>query len=34
VINDDIADRLKEIFENIAPNYKIKIIEFNHDVVH
>ncbi len=34
VITSDIAHRLREIFENIAINYKIRIIEFNHDIDH
>lgn len=34
VINDNIADRLKEIFEYIGTTYKIKIIEFNHNKDH
>jgi putative transposase len=36
VIDDEIANRLKEIFEYIAikDQYKLKIIEFNHDTDH
>lgn len=34
VINDNISNRLKEIFENICPNYSIKIEEWNHDKDH
>ena len=31
VINDDISNRLKEIFEYIQPNYNITLQERNHD---
>ena len=31
VIDDKISDRLKEIFEYIAPNYNIALQEWNHD---
>ena len=34
VINEDISQRLKGIFEYIAPNYNITIIEWNDDVDH
>lgn len=34
VINDDISERLKEIFEYIAPTYKITVTEWNHDIDH
>jgi len=34
VINDDISNRLKEIFEKIAPGYHITIEGWNHDVDH
>lgn len=34
VINDTISDRLKEIFERIAPDYNITIEEWNHDIDH
>lgn len=34
VINDDISDRLKEIFENIQPSYNIVLQEWNHDKDH
>ena len=34
VINDDISDRGKEIFEYIAPNYGITLEEWNHDKDH
>ena len=34
VINDGISNRLKEIFEYIAPNYGISVEEWNHDIDH
>lgn len=34
VINDEISERLKEIFEYIAPTYKITVSEWNHDFDH
>ncbi len=34
VINDDISERLKEIYCNIAPNYNITLQEWNHDIDH
>ena len=34
VINDTISDRLRAIFENIAPNYNITVEEWNHDIDH
>lgn len=34
VINDAISNRLKEIFERIAPTYNILLEEWNHDVDH
>ncbi|WP_434642158.1 IS200/IS605 family transposase [Thermoanaerobacterium thermosaccharolyticum] len=34
VINDNISNRLKEIFENISPNYNISLQEWNHDKDH
>lgn len=34
VINDDIGNRLKEIFEFIAPKYNITLEEWNHDTDH
>ncbi len=34
VINDDISDRLKEIYCNIAPKYNITLQEWNHDIDH
>lgn len=34
VIDDNISDRLKEIFEYIQPNYNITLQEWNHDKDH
>ena len=34
VFTDDISNRAKEIFENIATNYHITLIEWNHDSDH
>lgn len=34
VFDDTISDRAKEIFEYIAPNYKITLLEWNHDINH
>lgn len=34
VINDDISERLSEIFRNIATSYNITIEEWNHDKDH
>ena len=34
VINDDISNRLKEMFEHIGLNYQITLIEWNHDIDH
>lgn len=34
VINDEISNRLKEIFEFIAPKYNISLEEWNHDIDH
>lgn len=34
VINDVISNRLKEIFEYIAPKYNILLEEWNHDIDH
>ena len=31
VLNDDISNRLKEIFEYISPNYNITLEEWEHD---
>ena len=32
VIDEQISDRAKEIFEYIAPNYGIVLGEWNHDI--
>ncbi len=34
VINDEISNRLKEIFEYVSPKYNVKLEEWNHDVDH
>ena len=34
VINDEISNRLKEIFEYIQGNYNIVLEEWNHDIDH
>lgn len=34
VINDSISDRLKDMFADIAPNYGVELIEWNHDIDH
>lgn len=34
VIDDDISNRLKEIFERISPSYNISVVEWNHDIDH
>ena len=34
VLNNMISDRLREIFESIAPNYNITLEEWNHDEDH
>ena len=34
VINDVVSDRLRAIFEHIAPNYNITVEEWNHDIDH
>lgn len=34
VINDNISNRLKEIFSYIQSNYNIELIEWNHDYDH
>ena len=34
VINDEISERLKEIFEYIQDNYNIVLEEWNHDMDH
>lgn len=34
IISNDISNRLKEIFEYIAPKYNITLDEWNHDIDH
>ena len=34
VFDDDISNRAKEIFEYIAPNYHITLVEWNHNQDH
>ena len=34
VFSDEISERAKEIFEYIAPKYKIELVEWNHDKDH
>ena len=34
VFTDNISERAKEIFEYITPNYKIELVEWNHDRDH
>ena len=34
VIDDNVSERLKEIFLKIAPSYNIKVDEWNHDIDH
>ncbi len=34
VLNDDISNRLKEIFEYVSPNYNITLEEWEHDKDH
>lgn len=34
VINDEVSETIKEIFNNIAPTYFIEIEEWNHDIDH
>ena len=34
VFTDEISERAKEIFEYIAPSYKIELVEWNHDEDH
>ena len=34
VLNDVICQRLREIFEYIAPNYNVSVQQWNHDVDH
>ena len=34
VFTENISERAKEIFEYIAPNYKLELVEWNHDGDH
>jgi putative transposase len=34
VLDDELSARAKEIFEYIAPNYNITVVEWNHDLDH
>lgn len=34
VVTDPVSDRAREIFEYIAPNYSITLVEWNHDRDH
>ena len=34
VFDDEVSNRDREIFEHIAPDYKIELIEWNHDKDH
>ena len=34
ILDEPISNRLREIFEYIAPNYKISVMEWNHDIDH
>lgn len=34
VLDDSVTDRAREIFEYIAPNYNITLMEWNHDMDH
>lgn len=34
IIDDSISDRLKDIFVDIAPNYGVELLEWNHDIDH
>ena len=34
VFDDEVSDRAKAIFERIAPDYKIEVVEWNHDKDH
>ncbi|MCC0736889.1 transposase, partial [Clostridioides sp. ZZV14-6009] len=33
-IDNSISDRLKDIFVDIAPNYGVELLEWNHDIDH
>ena len=34
IFTNEISNRAREIFEYIAPNYKIELVEWNHDKDH
>jgi hypothetical protein len=34
VFDDDASNRARELFEAIAPNYKIEVLEWNHEQDH
>lgn len=34
VFNDEISERARDLFEAIAPSYKIEVLEWNHDQDH
>lgn len=34
VIDNTISERMKEIFQYIAPKYNISMLEWNHDIDH
>ena len=34
VFDDEVSNRARELFETIAPNYKIKVLEWNHEQDH
>ena len=34
VFDDEVSDKAKAIFQRIAPDYKIEVIEWNHDRDH
>ena len=34
IINNDISNRLREIFDYISPKYNITLDEWNHDIDH
>ena len=34
VFDDEVSNRARELFEAIAPNYKIEALEWNHDQDH
>ena len=34
VIDNSVSNRLKEIFIDIAPNYGVELLEWNHDIDH